>query len=115
MKDNILYAPVRRVMDSEVNKPFAVAVINSWDPDLAKYNGPIRRSCTANLDQVLVKIEMGERLVGQPSGPGPHPRLVLVPVVARFNDCGFDFRKNDGECVYGVLARRVRRIQANSV
>lgn len=97
-----------------VDKALALLVLDSWNADLAQDDDPVAHGATAHENKVLVQIEMNQLFVGNVSRSGPHPRLVLVPVVARFHDRRLDVVQDDVESLNRIVMRRVRGIERDS-
>lgn len=111
-----------------MDKSLPLIVIDGRDPDLAKYNGPIRgrgaaylytgtraqvakKSTTTYQNEILLDREICQRVVGETSRSRPHPWFVFIPVVTRFYHLGFDDVQDNIEGLYRVFPRSMRIVE----
>lgn len=101
-----------------------VAVRDCRNPDLPKNDLSIARSRIIHQDQIsiitpdtvllfivltslLLERETSQFFVGQFFGPGPHFRLVLVPVLTGMDDSALDLSLDCAICINGFNFRYV--------
>lgn len=65
-------------------------VVHSWDPDFPQNDGAIAHGSAAHLNEVLLDREVCELRITESSCSGPHPWLVLVPMMTRVNNFVLD-------------------------
>lgn len=81
------------------------------DPDLPEDNSPVGRSSASYENQIGFNGEIGQILVRDSMSPGPHFRLMLVPIMARLLDFVLDGGEDNVECLNGIRMRRMRRVE----
>ena len=97
--------------DVYISLPFSI--VDRRELDLAEDDGAVGRRGTPTFDKVLSDGECDKVFVGDTVRARPHTRLVLIPVVTRFEDLGLDLVLDDLEGLYGLLGRTMGRVQLN--
>jgi len=103
MESDILCAPIGGIVESDMNEPLSLCVAYGRDADFAQNYGSVGGRSASDLDEILLDGEILELGVAELSSASPHAWLMLVPVVPRFDDLGFDLSQNDIERIDGVL------------
>ena len=88
----------------DMNITFPFIILDARNPDLAKNNRAVCGGTAPDLNEVVFNGKRDELFVTQPRRARPHPGLVLVPVMPRFDDRGLDFGQDVVERLYRVLA-----------
>ena len=92
---------------------FTLRVVNSGKSDLPKNDSTVRRRRTADLHQVVADSKRDEVLIGHALGTRPHGRLVLIPIMAGFEDLRLDGVLDNLEGLEGLLGGRMRCVQVD--
>jgi hypothetical protein len=94
-----------------VDEPLTIRIIDSRDSDLAEDDRAVRGGRAPAFDEVVLDREACQLVVAQARRARPHFGLVLVPVVPRFDDLGFDGAQDGVEGLDRVFSWGVGSIE----